>query len=113
VTFSWASTLFLTEDMPLSRCVVPTPMHMSGFRPTHPKTARPYTAPNRTLIVSALSVGSWRDRAGRRIVSNYTAMERSTSQSGGRFTFTAVDLNAQKLEEADIGARTCRDPLRS
>jgi hypothetical protein len=36
---------------------------------------------------SAGNGGSWRDRAGRRMGSDYTAIERSTSQSGGEQSF--------------------------
>jgi hypothetical protein len=41
-----------------------------------------------------MKVSKWRYRAGRGIGSDYTAMERSTSQSGGRSKFDAKASNS-------------------
>ncbi|APO79580.1 hypothetical protein AM571_PC01850 (plasmid) [Rhizobium etli 8C-3] len=69
----------------------PGTLHEGGLAATRPH--------NRTLIVSALSLNSWRERAGRRIGSDYTAMERSVSQSGGK---RKSSVNARNSWFADM-----------
>jgi hypothetical protein len=65
------------------------------------------TQRERPLLRNVANDRSWRDRAGRGIGSDYPAMERSTSQSGGERKFNAVARNSRIVEdEADVRSPT-------
>jgi len=60
------------------------------------------------LLRSAMNVAKWRDRAGRRMGSDYTAMGRSTSQSGGRRSFATTVTNDRHLGHSGLSSRPPR-----
>jgi hypothetical protein len=57
--------------------------------------------------------GVWRDRAGRGIGSDYTAMERSTSQSGGERKYTQAAAYRAKADPFDMTSVCSDNRIRS
>jgi hypothetical protein len=60
---------------------------------------------NQTFVSIDMNASLWRDRAGRRIRSDGTALKRSTSQSGGDQKSNANARNSRFVDEASIDVR--------
>lgn len=63
---------------------------------------------------SARKVGNWRDRAGRRMGSDYTAMERSKSQKGGNLPSGSLPERARSATSGlsrSVKRRSCLGPF--